>query len=167
MPLDELATGQAGTDASQSLPPASKPGWFVSGINENCDEECSKHPGLTCGSTSIQRMASVNSQASLYPVLSSANTHQDCDSFADDPHPITPFAILNYPSGTSAQCEWRRENDDVTCEAKPFDNGYEYRRFCYCEQGTLPKLRKICARPFYLENNRFIQQKVRGELVHD
>ena len=78
-------------------------------------------------------MASINSQAALDSVIS-ATGFQGCKQFASDPHPMVPLVVDSGPQ-YAGNCEFRRDNNAVTCEAAPFDpasSNTHYRRFCYC-----------------------------------
>lgn len=116
-------------------------GWFWSETNESCDQECAKHPGLTCNAESINQMKTINNAAafhaanspSIWPGTEMAKAN-GCSSYGDDPWAGTPFFIVGGSPSASWQCEWRRENDNVTCDASGAsqNNGYGYQRLCYC-----------------------------------
>ena len=105
-------------------------GWYVSGVNESCIEECRKHKGLVCDHNSVEKMKRINTKAAFVK-MNASGPNVGCSTYGDDPDPITPFKII---SGGYDQCEWRRENNLVTCEAKITDNGHSYLRFCYCSK---------------------------------
>lgn len=103
-------------------------GWYISEVNQSCDAECARHEGLECNTKSIKRMRSINNE-SAFKVMNASGPNVHCKSYGDDPHPITPFKIIS--SGYN-QCEWRRETDNVTCEAINTESGEMYQRFCFC-----------------------------------
>ena len=118
--LDSVVVGRALTAVGDATT-APRIQWVTSRAKQNCDEACGeKVPQSTCD---VPAMVKINTKDALLAVV--AETGHTCTGWDTDTATITPFY---WPTGG---CEWRRETDDVRCEA----SHSTYGRFCACKTG--------------------------------